>query len=132
MATFEQLLCIGCFLFKCLDGKEIERSERIQALQNFPVVERQIRQQEEAYRLQRAQDKEEAQRKLREELENKEQKSRPGFDGRRYTDLGATPYVHDGSSRSGCLLLKPATCVPFPGGSQCHLHSRWFIWRVCF
>lgn len=94
MATFEQWLCIGCFSFKWLDGKEIERSERIQALQNFPVIERQIREQEEAYCLRRAKDKEEVQRKLQEEQENKEKKSRPGFDGRWYTDVAATLYVN--------------------------------------
>ncbi|EPY77816.1 protein TILB-like protein [Camelus ferus] len=59
VATLQQL--------KWLDGKEIERSERIQALQNFPVVEQQIREQEKAYCLRRAKDKEEAQRKLQEE-----------------------------------------------------------------
>ena len=50
-------------LFQWLDGKEIERSERIQALQNLPVVEQRIREQEKAYCLKRAKDKEEAQRK---------------------------------------------------------------------
>ena len=54
-------------LFQWLDGKEIERSERIQASQNFPVIEQQIREQEKAYCLKRAKDKEEAQRKLKEE-----------------------------------------------------------------
>ena len=49
--------CVGCFLFQWLDGREIERSERIQALQDFPVVEQQIREQEKAYCLKRAKDK---------------------------------------------------------------------------
>ena len=62
MAGFFLLL-----LFQWLDGKEIERSERIQALQNFAAVERKIREQEKAYCLKRAKDKEEAQRKLKEE-----------------------------------------------------------------
>nr|XP_019579560.1 PREDICTED: protein tilB homolog [Rhinolophus sinicus] len=82
VATLQQL--------KWLDGKEIERSERIQALQNFPVIERQIREQEKAYCLRRAKDKKEAQRKLQEEQESREKKSRPGFDGRWYTDIAAT------------------------------------------
>ncbi|XP_019506814.1 PREDICTED: protein tilB homolog isoform X4 [Hipposideros armiger] len=82
VATLQQL--------KWLDGKEIERSERIQALQNFPVIERQIREQEKAYCLRRAQDKEEAQRKLQEENENKEKKSHPGFDGCLFTDIAST------------------------------------------
>ncbi|XP_045668163.1 dynein axonemal assembly factor 11 isoform X1 [Ursus americanus] len=74
VATLQQL--------KWLDGKEIERSERIQALQNFPVIEQQIGEQEKAYCLKRAKDKEEAQRNLREEEEN-EAKGRnyPGFEG---------------------------------------------------
>ncbi|KAF5915296.1 hypothetical protein HPG69_011761, partial [Diceros bicornis minor] len=80
---------------KWLDGKEIERSERIQALQNFPVIEQQIREQEKAYCLKRAKDKEEAQRKLRENANgDKKERSQPGFDGRWYTDIGATLYAH--------------------------------------
>ncbi|XP_077703405.1 dynein axonemal assembly factor 11 isoform X3 [Canis aureus] len=55
---------------KWLDGKEIERSERIQALQNFPVIEQQIREQEKAYCLRRAKDKEEALKNLRKEDKN--------------------------------------------------------------
>ncbi|KAM9626956.1 dynein axonemal assembly factor 11 isoform 1-T1 [Trichechus inunguis] len=83
VATLQQL--------KWLDGKEIERSERIKALQNYPVIEQQIREQEKAYCLKRAKDKEEAQRKLEEEQENKDKKeSDPGFDGRWYTDISAT------------------------------------------
>ncbi|XP_039096119.1 protein tilB homolog isoform X2 [Hyaena hyaena] len=74
VATLQQL--------KWLDGKEIERSERIQALQNFPVIKQQVREQEEAYCLKRAQDKEEAQRKLREEEENEaKERSHSGFEG---------------------------------------------------
>uniref|UniRef100_A0A2K6GT11 Leucine-rich repeat-containing protein 6 n=1 Tax=Propithecus coquereli TaxID=379532 RepID=A0A2K6GT11_PROCO len=72
--------------------EEIERSERIQALQNYPVIEQQVREQENAYCLKRAKDKEEAQRKLREEHEDedKRQRNNPGFDGRWYTDINAT------------------------------------------
>ncbi|XP_045437253.1 dynein axonemal assembly factor 11 [Pipistrellus kuhlii] len=69
VATLRQL--------KWLDGREIERSERIQALQDFPEVERQIREQEKAYCLRRAQDKSEAERKLREEQEPAENESHP-------------------------------------------------------
>ncbi|XP_057591611.1 dynein axonemal assembly factor 11 isoform X3 [Hippopotamus amphibius kiboko] len=83
VATLQQL--------RWLDGKEIERSERIQALQDFLVVEQQVREQEKAYCLRRAKDKEEAQRKLQEE-ENKGEKqgSLTGFDGRWYADISAT------------------------------------------
>ncbi|XP_069455974.1 dynein axonemal assembly factor 11 isoform X2 [Ovis canadensis] len=82
VATLQQL--------KWLDGKEIERSERIQALQNFPVVEQQIREQEKAYCLKRAKDKEEAQRKLKEE-ESKGETGRihTGSDGHRHVDISA-------------------------------------------
>ncbi|XP_073749320.1 dynein axonemal assembly factor 11 isoform X4 [Callorhinus ursinus] len=74
VATLQQL--------KWLDGKEIERSERIQALQNFPVIEQQIGEQERAYCLRRAKDKEEAQRNLREEEGNEAKgRSYPGFEG---------------------------------------------------
>ena len=85
MAGFFLLL-----LFQWLDGKEIERSERIQALQNFAAVERKIREQEKAYCLKRAKDKEEAQKKLKEE-ENKSKMERnhTGSDGRWYTDISA-------------------------------------------
>ncbi|XP_027439808.1 protein tilB homolog isoform X4 [Zalophus californianus] len=74
VATLQQL--------KWLDGKEIERSERIQALQNFPVIEQQIGEQERAYCLRRAKDKEEAQRNLQEEEGNEAKgRSYPGFEG---------------------------------------------------
>ncbi|XP_066873323.1 dynein axonemal assembly factor 11 isoform X5 [Kogia breviceps] len=83
VATLQQL--------KWLDGKEIERSERIQALQDFPEVEQQIREQEKAYCLKRAKDKEEAQRKLQEEENEGQREGRhTGFDGRWYTDIIAT------------------------------------------
>ncbi|XP_069931605.1 dynein axonemal assembly factor 11 isoform X3 [Oryctolagus cuniculus] len=79
VATLHQL--------KWLDGKEIERSERIQALQNYPVTEQQIREQEQAYCLKRAKEREEAQKKLQEEHGNVDKRSNPGFDGRWYTDI---------------------------------------------
>ncbi|XP_042555905.1 dynein axonemal assembly factor 11 [Dipodomys spectabilis] len=81
VATLQQL--------KWLDGKEIERSERILALQDYPAVEQQIREQERAYILKRAKEKKEAQRKLEEEPEKEDNKQRcsPGFDGRWYTDI---------------------------------------------
>ncbi|XP_077657214.1 dynein axonemal assembly factor 11 isoform X3 [Urocitellus parryii] len=78
---------------KWLDGKEIECSERIQALQNYPVVEQQVREQEKAYCLRRAKDKEEAQRKLEEQQDKEDRRKRrdPGFDGRWYTDIHTAP-----------------------------------------
>ncbi|XP_044863631.1 dynein axonemal assembly factor 11 isoform X3 [Mauremys mutica] len=76
-------------LFLCLDSKEIERSERIQALQNYQQVEKQIRDQEQVYVLKRAREKEEALKKIQEKKEKKEKqiKPKPGFDGRWYTDI---------------------------------------------
>ncbi|XP_060057219.1 dynein axonemal assembly factor 11 [Erinaceus europaeus] len=69
VATLQQL--------KWLDGKEIERSERIQALQNFSEIEPQIREQEKSYCLKRAQEKEEAQRKMQEGRESEGKSSSP-------------------------------------------------------
>ncbi|XP_054241265.1 dynein axonemal assembly factor 11-like [Indicator indicator] len=74
VATLQQL--------KCLDSKEIERSERIQALQSYPEVQQKIREQEKAYLLKRAREKEEAQRRMQErEIKGQKQvESKLGFD----------------------------------------------------
>ncbi|XP_075406688.1 dynein axonemal assembly factor 11 isoform X1 [Tenrec ecaudatus] len=84
---------------KWLDGKEIERSERIQALQDYPEIERQIREQETAHRLQRTKDKEEAQRKLEGEQGAQEEPRRaPPGDGRPSTDTHALcPFSLEGA-----------------------------------
>ncbi|XP_021039322.1 protein tilB homolog [Mus caroli] len=84
---YRQFVVVTLQQLKWLDGKEIERSERIQALQNYASVEQQIREQEKAYCLRRAKEKEEAQRKLEEENESEDKKSSPGFDGHWYTDI---------------------------------------------
>ncbi|XP_031214905.1 protein tilB homolog isoform X2 [Mastomys coucha] len=87
---YRQFVVVTLRQLKWLDGKEIERSERIQALQNYTAVEQQIREQEKAYCLRRAKEKEEAQRKLEEENECEDKKkSSPGFDGHWYTDIHA-------------------------------------------
>ncbi|XP_067835869.1 dynein axonemal assembly factor 11 isoform X2 [Heptranchias perlo] len=69
---------------KWLDGKEITRSEQIQALQDYPIVQQQILEQQQAYILKRTKEKEEAQKNL-EEKENNEKagqkKQNPSFDG---------------------------------------------------
>ncbi|KAM6411331.1 dynein axonemal assembly factor 11 isoform 2-T2 [Pluvialis apricaria] len=67
---------------KCLDSKEIERSDRIQALQNYAEVKQKIREQEQAYLLKRAREKEEAQKKMQERKDKKQNqmKSKLGFD----------------------------------------------------
>ncbi|XP_064010375.1 dynein axonemal assembly factor 11-like isoform X1 [Pogoniulus pusillus] len=74
VATLQQL--------KCLDGKEIERSERIQALQSYPEVKQKIREQEKAYLLQRDREKEEAQIRMQERKvkEENRKESKLGFD----------------------------------------------------
>uniref|UniRef100_A0A8C3MBJ9 Leucine-rich repeat-containing protein 6 n=1 Tax=Geospiza parvula TaxID=87175 RepID=A0A8C3MBJ9_GEOPR len=64
VATLQQL--------KYLDSKEIERSERIKALQDYPEVQWKIREQEEAYLLKRAREKEEAQRRMQEKKDEKQ------------------------------------------------------------
>ncbi|XP_015267858.1 PREDICTED: protein tilB homolog, partial [Gekko japonicus] len=54
-----------------LDANEIRRSERIQALQNYPEVKKRIREQEQAYLLKRSLEKEEAERKVQDKREKK-------------------------------------------------------------
>ncbi|XP_007899097.2 dynein axonemal assembly factor 11 [Callorhinchus milii] len=74
---------------KQLDGKEIDRSEQIQALQDYPEVRRQVLEQQQAYLLKRAREKKEAQKYLEKKgnKEKAEEKRKPGFDGRWYTDI---------------------------------------------
>ncbi|CAL1543835.1 unnamed protein product [Lymnaea stagnalis] len=77
-----------------LDGVEIEKSERIKAIQNLPFIRGSILQQQERYKKKRAKEKAEALLKVKEkdgqvivesDCSNKENK--PGFDGRWYTDI---------------------------------------------
>ncbi|KAM9163714.1 dynein axonemal assembly factor 11 isoform 1-T1 [Pangshura tecta] len=87
---YRQFVVATLHQLKCLDSKEIERSERIQALQNYREVEKQIRDQEQVYLLKRAREKEEALQKIQEKKEKKKEKQikpKPGFDGRWYTDI---------------------------------------------
>uniref|UniRef100_A0A8C0H4H4 Leucine-rich repeat-containing protein 6 n=1 Tax=Chelonoidis abingdonii TaxID=106734 RepID=A0A8C0H4H4_CHEAB len=87
---YRQFVVATLHQLKCLDSKEIERSERIQALQNYRQVEKQIRDQEQAYLLKRAREKEEALKKIQEKQEKKKEKQikpKPGFDRRWYTDI---------------------------------------------
>lgn len=57
-----------------MDSKEIERSERIQALQNYPEVKQKIREQEQAYLIKRAREREEGQRRMQERKDKKEKR----------------------------------------------------------
>uniref|UniRef100_A0A8C4Y8K1 Leucine-rich repeat-containing protein 6 n=1 Tax=Gopherus evgoodei TaxID=1825980 RepID=A0A8C4Y8K1_9SAUR len=87
---YRQFVVATLHQLKCLDSKEIERSERIQALQNYRQVEKQIRDQEQVYLVKRAREKEEALKKFQEKQEKKKEKQikpKPGFDRRWYTDV---------------------------------------------
>ncbi|XP_041046457.1 protein tilB homolog isoform X7 [Carcharodon carcharias] len=56
---------------KSLDGKEITRSEQIQALQDYPVVQQRVVEQQQAYILKRAKEKHVLQKNLEEKENNK-------------------------------------------------------------
>ncbi|KFV16775.1 Protein tilB, partial [Tauraco erythrolophus] len=81
---YRQFVVATLHQLKCLDSKEIERSERIQALQNYPEVKQKIREQEQAYLLKRAREKEEAQRRMQEKKDKKQRQleSKLGSDRR--------------------------------------------------
>ncbi|KAK7489056.1 hypothetical protein BaRGS_00019717 [Batillaria attramentaria] len=61
-----------------LDGREIEKSERIKAVQDFGLIRPRIIQQQEEYRKKREEEGD--------KTDNKEE-TKPGFDGRWYTDI---------------------------------------------
>ncbi|NXE51479.1 TILB protein, partial [Casuarius casuarius] len=69
---YRQFVVATLHQLKCLDSKEIERSERIRALQSYPEVKEKIREQEKAYLLKRAKEKEDAQRRMQERKDKKE------------------------------------------------------------
>ncbi|NXG74985.1 TILB protein, partial [Baryphthengus martii] len=69
---YRQFVVATLHQLKCLDSKEIERSERIEALQNYPEVKEKIREQEQAYLLKRAREKEEAQKMMQERKDKKQ------------------------------------------------------------
>ncbi|NWH62802.1 TILB protein, partial [Geococcyx californianus] len=71
---YRQFVVATLHQLKCLDSKEIERSERIQALQNYPELKQKIREQEQAYLLKRTREKEEAQIKMQERKDKKQKK----------------------------------------------------------
>ncbi|NXG66678.1 TILB protein, partial [Hemiprocne comata] len=79
---YRQFVVATLHQLKCLDSKEIERSERIQALQNYPEVKQKIREQEQAYLLKRAREKEESQRRMqeRQDKKQKQMETKLGFD----------------------------------------------------
>ncbi|KAG7455331.1 hypothetical protein MATL_G00255620 [Megalops atlanticus] len=77
-----------------LDGKEIRRSERIQAGQGLEAVRQRVLEQERAYLERRAREKEEAQGRHKKEEETAKER-KPGFDGRWYTDINNTVPVSE-------------------------------------
>ncbi|XP_032867685.1 dynein axonemal assembly factor 11 isoform X3 [Tyto alba] len=79
---YRQFVVATLHQLKCLDSKEIERSERIKALQIYPEVKQKIREQEQAYLLKRAREKEEAQRRMQERKNKKQNQieTKLGFD----------------------------------------------------
>lgn len=80
---------------KILDGKEVEKSERIKAIQNLGIIRPRIIEQQENYKKKRAKQKAEAEQKEKEEEERKRKdeevqkntQNKAGFDGRWYTDI---------------------------------------------
>ncbi|NXX77742.1 TILB protein, partial [Urocolius indicus] len=69
---YRQFVVATLHQLKYLDSKAIERSERIQALQDYPEVKQKIIEQEKAYLLKRAREKEAAQRKMQERQDKKQ------------------------------------------------------------
>lgn len=90
-----QYFKIIALLLKFLDAKEIRRSERIQALQNYAEVKNLIKEQEQAYLLKRSREKEEAGQQAQEKREKKKKlKERTsGFDGRWYAGIDAPSFM---------------------------------------
>ncbi|XP_026534327.1 protein tilB homolog [Notechis scutatus] len=87
VATLQQL--------RFLDCKEVTRSERIQALQHYPELERKIYQQEQTYRLKREEEKKEAERRMLEKQKERKEKKRGqhvGFEQRSQTDIKTPIY----------------------------------------
>uniref|UniRef100_A0A8C7E713 Leucine-rich repeat-containing protein 6 n=1 Tax=Naja naja TaxID=35670 RepID=A0A8C7E713_NAJNA len=68
VATLQQL--------RVLDCKEVTRSERIQALQHYPELERKIDEQEQTYRLKREEEKKEAERRMLEKQKERKEKKK--------------------------------------------------------
>ncbi|XP_056378761.1 dynein axonemal assembly factor 11 isoform X2 [Hyla sarda] len=93
---------------KWLDGKEIERSERIQALQDYRQVQQQIREEEATYLLKRARERQEEQSKSSAQQSASQQVPgrKPGFDGRWYTDINNT-LPESAENKENCPEVNP-------------------------
>ncbi|ETE62791.1 Leucine-rich repeat-containing protein 6, partial [Ophiophagus hannah] len=82
VATLQQLRFLDCI--------EVTRSERIQALQHYPELERKIHQQEQTYCLKREEEKKEAERRMLEKQKERKEKKKGqhlGFDQQSRTDI---------------------------------------------
>ncbi|XP_065889604.1 dynein axonemal assembly factor 11-like isoform X2 [Dysidea avara] len=73
-----------------LDGKEISKSERIIAIQKLPHLREKILEQQTAYEVKRA-----LEREMEEEKARRRAEKQPGFDGRWYTDVNAHTSIDD-------------------------------------
>ncbi|XP_078073187.1 dynein axonemal assembly factor 11 isoform X2 [Mustelus asterias] len=91
---------------KSLDGKEITRSDQIQALQDYPGVRHQVVEQEQAYILKRTMEKEALQKNLEEKGNNNIQKHTFGTSG---TPSISTRRFHFG--RYLCVLFEGLTML---------------------
>ncbi|XP_072007270.1 dynein axonemal assembly factor 11 isoform X2 [Engystomops pustulosus] len=86
---------------KWLDGKEIDRSERIQALQDYRQVQQQISEQEEVYLLKRLRDRQEALSQS-----SRTQGREPGADGRGDTDI-SNALPESAENKENCPEVDP-------------------------
>ncbi|XP_039206383.1 protein tilB homolog isoform X2 [Crotalus tigris] len=94
---YRQFVVATLHQLRFLDCKEITRSERIQAVQNYPALERKIQEQEQNYLLKREEEKKEAERwMLEKQKERKEKKKKkgqyPGFDKQSCADIKTPTY----------------------------------------
>ncbi|XP_072170683.1 dynein axonemal assembly factor 11-like [Diadema setosum] len=80
-----------------LDGKEIEKSERIAAIQELDAIRPQILEQQREYQLKREKEKAEAENHMK---EKEEKKATKGFDKRWYTDINQSDMQHKNESQN--------------------------------
>ncbi|XP_038057459.1 protein tilB homolog [Patiria miniata] len=81
---------------KYLDGKEVDKSERIKAIQALRNIRPMILQQEEDYRIKREKEKEAS-----EKSEKQSKETKKGFDGRWYTDVNEGDSSKEQGSTNG-------------------------------
>ncbi|KAL7984056.1 hypothetical protein Chor_002626 [Crotalus horridus] len=93
---YRQFVVATLHQLRFLDCKEITRSERIQALQNYPALERKIQEQEQNYLLKREEEKKEAERRMLEKQKERKEKKKKGqysgFDKQSRADIKTPTY----------------------------------------